>query len=261
MRGTGTAVFVFFALFLAGLSLAPQCLTGQTADSSQLQLSNSRSAGVEFIFRAQQLDALNEPVSLYRIVEHLYPESLTTEISMCRLDLIKDSDTAAAYAEIGSGKAILPSRSEDALDSLKSEILNSPMAKSVAQHVIKPTGAIDTLTLASGLPVVAYRYDVYLSGTVQYRLWLTDEIVGDSQYELLSCLEQESRNSSFVASEQFRRLIGLILLKGVEYPPDSGKIRDNLMLVRFDTRHDTTALISASTVFEFSLQDLSGDKF
>jgi hypothetical protein len=197
---------------------------------------------------------LNEVIALYRVVEHYYADSLATEVFGCRLDLIRNSDTVAAYGKIGSGRVLLPNTSQSIRDSLKAALLTSPLAQSVAKHEVTATGEIDTVWLETNVPVEVYRYDVILNGSSQYRLWLSGDVSTGISAPLLSSLEQEIRNSGFVASEQFRRMINLVLLRGVEYPPGSSEIRDDLMLVRFDNRRITNSLIAQSTVFEFQLE-------
>lgn len=245
MRWAHSTIRSINALLLLLIALIPVSILGD----------ETKSEANHHTYRAQQLDKLNDPVSLYRIVEHIYPDSLLTEIFMCRLDLIKNYDTAAAYTNIGSGRAVLAEDSEFVRDSLKTALLASPMAQSVKDHEVVASGKLDTIMIGT-LPIAAHRYHVVSGGVVEFRMWIHHDFNPFGDYLLMQCLEESQRNSGFVASEQFRRMLNLLLLRGVEYPPGSGEIRDDLVLVRFDTRDDAMVFVSPSTVFESILEEV-----
>ncbi len=242
--------FVVTALLVAGIWVVPDA-------TLHAQENPTTTAAQHFVFRAHQLSGLNHIETLFRITENLFEDSITTNIEMCRLDLVKNADTSAEFYSVGNGRASLLPFSQQQRDSLKQELLSKGYAKSIQNYEVKYTGTTDTLIVNGSLPVVAYRYDVIIGGNaVEYRLWLTDEYDATNHYPLLSSLEFAERNSSFVASEQFRRIINLVLLRGVEFPPDSGEMRDDLFLVRFDNRDSFQAFMEKSIVFEFQLEEI-----
>jgi len=248
---------VFASLLALSLSVVLSSIHSQSDALADSESASTKQESIRFSYRAQQISGFNDIVELYRITESAFADSFTTNIEMCRLDLIQDADTESAYYSIGSGLVVIPVLTQQSLDSLRQIVLSTPLAKSLSKHSLNPTGEIDTFDLSGGMRLEAYRYDVLLDNkNREDRAWIAPCPFDLEHYPLLSSVEYLNRNSSFVANEQFRRIINLLLLRGVEFPPGSGKIRDDLMLVRFDNRKDELAFTSRVLIVESQLEEI-----
>lgn len=204
----------------------------------------------QLTYRATNYGQLSQPVAVHRIVEEASASGIKTQIWEYRLDLAREAGEVATIP-LGGGHFVAPAN-PDSFRTLIAQVTSTKLAQSVSSHIAAGTGEVDTI---AGL--ASHKYVISAGGADQYFVWIAEPPSGLSRHLELSTIEYSTRNTSFVAAEQIRQIIRLILLRGVEYPAGSGTSRTDLLLTRFDSAVNTESLLSRDKSFLFELESIS----
>lgn len=186
----------------------------------------------EYVLRYEALHYASflEVLQHHAVNEIFDGKNLEVSIFSFRLDQKKVYGEPADSVLLGKNSLSLGSYNGDSLKQYRENLRSLPTARALAGHSLKYFGKVDTI---AGLP--SYCFVIEADGNREYLVWLAAAPVGLENLLLWQTLEYRKRGGTFLMEEELCDMIRLILLSGVDFPPDSGIANNAFILTRFDT--------------------------
>lgn len=205
-------------------------------------------------YEAIRYGSMLNVLSHHVILERIDPKQLDVTIFSYRLDRKEESGQAVDSLLFGRNSLEFGKLSEDSIESLRINLLNSPTAKVLLDHTLEYLGQIDTI---AGLP--SYEFSIQTEGNREYLIWLAAAPPGFEKLLLWQSIEYPGRSGSFMLEEELCNMIRLILLRGIEFPPGADSDNNAFMITRFDTAVNPDFLNARDNSYLYELKGITVD--
>lgn len=214
---------------------------------------NAQDSAYLLRYEALHYASFLEVLQHHAITEELSSEKLDVSIYSYRLDQKREYGNSVDSVVFGRNTLPLGIYSLDSLQTLRESLTSSPTAQALASHSLKYFGTIDTI---AGLP--SYSYVIEDEGNREYLVWLAEAPPGLENLLICQTVEYAKRSGSFLMEEELHNMIRLILLKGVDFPPNSGSEAKAFILTRYDTAVNPEILNIRGNSYLYELKSLTG---
>jgi hypothetical protein len=186
------------------------------------------------------------------VSEHLSARELAVSIYAYRLDRKIENGAGLDSVSLGTSHLNFENLGHDSISAMRERLLRSSAAKAVQSYELKYLGRVDTI---AGLP--SYQYAVMTNQTRELLVWLASAPPGLDSLILWQSLEYSRRNMSFLLEEEFCNMIRLVLLRGVDFPPDSSAARGSCIITRYDSAVNTDYFTVRDNTYLFELKGVT----
>jgi len=180
-------------------------------------------------------------------------KNLEVSIYSYRLDQKKEYGESPDSVLFGKTTFGLEGYHSDSLKQYRENLQSLPTARALANHSLEYFGKVDTI---AGLP--SYCYIIEADGNREYLGWLAEAPQGIADLLLWQALEYPKRGGSFLMEEELCTMIRLILLRGVEFPPNSANNGKAFIITRFDTSVYPEIMNVRGNSYLYELKSLTG---